>query len=177
MKGIARVLGPTCTYRAALASAGVFGLLALTVLGFASPARATPACGAKVLADWYDNGRVDRVYDLRCYEQAIDAIPSEIRDYSDAEEVITRALQAAGRNKLPRSRVKTPGDDANDDSGPGETKAAPKVDTSAPSAVPLPLVVLGAMSLALLGAGGLGYLSRRRQIAEIDDSTDEDSLA
>ena len=31
------------------------------------------------------------------------------------------------------------------------------------SSVPVPILVLGAMSLMLLGAGGLGYISRRRR--------------
>ena len=58
------------------------------------PASAATPCGKKVLADWFDNGRIDRLYPLNCYEEAIDAIPDDLRDYADAEDVITRALQA-----------------------------------------------------------------------------------
>jgi hypothetical protein len=47
------------------------------------------------------------------------------------------------------------------------------VDTSAPSSVPIPLLVLGGMSVALLAAGGLGYLSRRRQAAHDDLPPDD----
>jgi len=54
---------------------------------------------------------------------------------------------------------------------------APEVDTSGPSSVPIPLLVLGGMSLALLAAGGLGYLSRRRQAVHADDLGDDDTLA
>jgi len=50
-----------------------------------------------VLADWDDNGRIDGIYNLFCYQDAIDAIPFDIRDYADAEEVIARALQEASR--------------------------------------------------------------------------------
>jgi hypothetical protein len=46
------------------------------------------------------------------------------------------------------------------------------VNTSSASSVPVPLLVLGSMSLLLLGAGGLGYLSRRRQNARADDFGD-----
>ena len=35
--------------------------------------------------------------------------------------------------------------------------------------MPIPLLVLGGMSLALLAAGGLGYLSRRRHAADGQD--------
>jgi hypothetical protein len=48
------------------------------------------------------------------------------------------------------------------------------VDTSGPSSIPIPLVILGGMSLALLAAGGLGYLSRRRQAAHEDVESDDD---
>jgi hypothetical protein len=37
------------------------------------------------------------------------------------------------------------------------------VDTSGPSSVPVPLLVLGGLALLLLAAGGAGYLSRRAQ--------------
>ena len=56
-------------------------------------------------------------------------------------------------------------------------QAAPDVDTSGPSSVPIPLLVLGGMSIALLAAGGLGYLSRRRNAAHADDPGDLDTLA
>ena len=58
------------------------------------------------------------------------------------------------------------GSDGGERHGSGTApQATPDVDTSGPSSVPIPLLVLGGMSLALLAAGGLGYLSRRRQAA------------
>ena len=172
-------------------------VLVLAVSGFAALSTATPAvaateCGKKVLADWFDNGRIDRLYPLNCYEEAIDAIPDDLRDYADAEEVITRALQAALSGKLaPGGADPTPNDDdpanpgsngGNGDGGSGgdsgsNPQAAPDVDTSGPSSVPIPLLVLGGMSLALLAAGGLGYLSRRRNAANASAPDDLDPLA
>ena len=162
---------------------------AVAALSTAAPASAATECGKKVLADWFDNGRIDRLYPLNCYEEAIDAIPDDLRDYADAEDVITRALQAALRGDLaPGGRDPTPGDD--DPTGPGGSgdgsggtgngdnpQAAPGVDTSGPSSIPIPLLVLGGMSLALLAAGGLGYLSRRRAAANGDDTSGPDDLA
>ncbi|HET6624216.1 MAG TPA: hypothetical protein VFG70_06760 [Gaiellaceae bacterium] len=162
---------------AALASA--FVALALSA---PADAAAKTVCGDKVLADWFDNGRIDRLYPLHCYEDAIDAIPDDLRDYADAEQVINRALQSALRGQLaPGGRDPSPGssggtivpggpgsggpDDPNGSGTGGGEVAAPEVDTSAPSSVPIPLLVLGGMSIALLAAGGLGYLSRRRQAA------------
>ena len=166
----------------------VLGLTVLTAMSVAGPAGAATKCGTKVLADWYDNGRIDRLYPLNCYEEAIDAIPPDIGPYSDAEDVITRALQAALNGNLdPGGPDPSPGDGSsggNDGGGGGSDtpgggsgeppQAAPGVDTSAPSSVPIPLLVLGGMSIALLAAGGLGYLSRRRQAANGGDSGDDD---
>ena len=69
-------------------------MVAVALAGYAT---AAPDCGERVLLDWSDNGRVDRVYPLRCYEEAIDALPTDLRDYTDAEDVIERALQSAVR--------------------------------------------------------------------------------
>jgi hypothetical protein len=167
------------------------GLLAVTL---PAPSAAATPCGKKVLEDWFDNGRVDRLYPLHCYEEAIDAIPDDIRDYADAEEVISRALQAAVSGKLaPGGKDPTPGDgNGSDRPGPGggtssggsdggsgddgtTGEATPEVDTSGPSTVPIPLLVLGGTSVALLVAGGLGYLARRRQLAEVEvEDVDDD---
>jgi hypothetical protein len=167
---------------------------AFAALTFAGPAAAS-ACGDKVLADWFDNGRIDHLYPAHCYEDAIDAIPDDLRDYADAEEIITRALQSSLRGELaPGGRDPTPGDDNPDrtpggNPGPGGDgpngggnpnsggpQAAPDVNTSGPSSVPVPLLVLGGLSLALLAAGGLGYVSRRRQAALADEFGDDDTL-
>lgn len=163
----------------------------LVALALSSPAAAAAktVCGDKVLADWFDNGRIDRLYPLHCYEDAIDAIPDDLRDYADAEDIINRALQSALRGRLaPGGRDPTPGDSSDggtgvpgtggpDDPGTGGgAVAAPDVDTSAPSSVPIPLLVLGGMSVALLAAGGLGYLSRRRQAAHDEDDLPPDDF-
>jgi hypothetical protein len=165
----------------------VVAAAAVAALAVASPASAATPCGKKVLADWFDNGRIDRLYPLNCYEEGIDAIPSDLRDYADAEEIITRALQAAlNGNLAPGGADPSPDDDnpgpgggsggnsdPDDPDGSGNPpQAAPGVDTSSPSSVPIPLLVLGGMSLALLAAGGLGYLSRRRQAANGDSGDD-----
>jgi len=177
----------------------VLVLGAAASLSFASAAGATTKCGQQVLADWYDNGRIDKLYPLNCYEEAIDGIPKDIGPYVDAEEVITRALQGALHGDLVAGGCDPTtdgskddcarqagggseggnGGSSNDGSGGGGDdpgQAAPDVDTSGPSSVPIPLLVLGGMSILLLGAGGLGYLSRRRQAAHADEPGDDDPL-
>jgi len=178
---------------------------AVVALSFSGTATAATPCGEKVLGDWFDNGRIDRLYPAHCYEDAIDIIPDDIRDYADAEEVITRALQSALRGKLDEGGCDPSADGSANDckdrsggnnggggsgggtgkggggGGSGDTpgsgpQTAPEVDTAGPSSVPVPLIVLGGMSLALLAAGGLGYISRRRQVALADDLDDDDTL-
>jgi hypothetical protein len=143
---------------------------------------ATP-CGDKVLADWFDNGRIDRLYDLHCYEDAIDAIPNDLRDYANAEEIISRALQAAvsgeldagGPDPSPGNGGPTSpgGSGGSPGSGSGDgSSASPDVDTTGLSSVPIPLIILAAMSLALLAAGGVGYLRRRQATNELGGPDD-----
>ena len=179
----------------------VLVLSAVASLSFASAAGATTKCGQQVLADWYDNGRIDKLYPLNCYEEAIDAIPDDIGPYVDAEEVITRALQSALHGDLDEGGCDptadgskddcarqpgggsnggnggSPNDGSNPNGGDDPGQATPDVDTSSPSSVPIPLLVLGGMSILLLGAGGLGYLSRRRHAAHADEFGDDDPLA
>jgi len=179
----------------------VLGLSAVAALSLASSAtaRAATKCGQQVLADWYDNGRIDRLYPLNCYEEAIDEIPSDIGPYVDAEDVITRALQGALHGNLYKggcdpsadgspddcanSGGKNPGQNPSDGQNPTDgqnpsdgsgpvAQETPEVNTSSPSSVPIPLLVLGGMSLLLLAAGSLGYLSRRRHAARADELDD-----
>ena len=144
-------------------------------LTFPGTGAGATACGSAVLGDWFDNGHVDLLYDLPCYGEAIDAVPSDLRDYTDAEEVIARALHAATRGTLARGDVdpapmgavwnQTGSVDATSPRRSPVDRTAP-VDTSGSYSFPIPLLVLGGMSLTLLAAGALGYVSRRRREAE-----------
>jgi hypothetical protein len=171
------------THRRALALAGLVGALAASVFMLVLPATAMASpCGDKVLGDWFDNGRIDRLYPAHCYEDAIDAIPRDLRDYANAEEVILRALQASLRGELDAGGPDpSPGDprdpgspsptDPSDPSEPGSE--ATDVDPTGLSSIPKPLIALGLMSLALLAAGGVGYL-RRRNAADGPPGPDDD---
>lgn len=81
-------------------------------LTVALPAQAasTDVCAQRVIRDWYDGGRVDGVYPLRCYRAAIRALPEDVLQYSDARIEIERALAYAARGERDRvrSRVDLP---------------------------------------------------------------------
>jgi cobalamin biosynthesis Mg chelatase CobN len=49
------------------------------------------------------------------------------------------------------------------DTGNGINGVADSLNTSSPSSVPLPLIVLGALALLLVAAGAVGLIAKRRQ--------------
>jgi hypothetical protein len=148
-------------------------LVAVAVLtawvgGTAEPAgAASKSCADQVVADWYGDGRVDKIFPIHCYQDAIRSLPIDVLDYSNAKEDILRALAFARKGKPdpgPSGGAQPTGnDDPNGPNDPDDPSAAGGVDTSGPSSVPIPLLVLGGLALLLLAAGGAGYLSRRAQ--------------
>ena len=118
----------------------VVAAIALFAFLPSAPASAASACANAVLKDWSEDGQVAPRYSPPCYEEAIDALPADLRDYTDAEDVITRALSSAVRTGT----------------------AQPAAPRASDAAVPVPVMAILAGSLAVLAAGGLGYLSRRR---------------
>ena len=77
----------------------VLAAFASLLVATAPAASAAPSCGRQVIDDWYDNGRVDGTYALHCYDDAIEILPRDVRDYSSAKEDIERALQAKLRDQ------------------------------------------------------------------------------
>ena len=160
----------------------------LAALGaLAGPAPAAKSCERQVIDDWYDNGRVDRIYKAECYRKAIKSLPTDVLDYSSAKADIERALAFAQRGKPdpgkggvttpPTATPTTPGPTTPEPTTPtttvdtlppqttpppdtGErTEAAPSGEDS--SSVPIPLLVLGGLAVLLFAAGAAGYLARR----------------
>jgi hypothetical protein len=180
---------PSSVIRAIVVVAALAALLVL-----AAPAAAAQSCGRAVIDDWYDDGRVDGTYALHCYNDAIDALPRDVRDYSSAKEDIQRALQARKRGEAaPPARTdpspETPGDpddptappDGDDttdtsatppgDDGDGGSEATPPVDTESASSVPIPLLILAGLALLLIAGGSAGYVIRRIQARRVPPTT------
>jgi len=129
-------------------------LAAVVALSLAAPVFAATGCAAAVLRDWSEDGRVGTRYAPPCYERAIEALPPDLRDYTNAEDVITRALTSAVRASGERE---TAGPE------PGEVP----VETAA-SRVPVALLALGGVATAVLAAGALAYAARRRRSGAVD---------
>ena len=92
-----------------MALSRVLACLAVVATALTAPipatASSTDACAQRVIRDWYDGGRVDGVYPLRCYRAAISALPEDVLQYSDARNAIERALAYAARGEGPRRSV------------------------------------------------------------------------
>ena len=99
-------LVPDADHRRLFLPVLVLGLV-LAALSVAGPAAAAKkSCGDAVVADWYGDGRVDKVFPLRCYQEAIRSLPVDVLDYSNAKEDILRALAFAREGeRYPARRV------------------------------------------------------------------------
>jgi hypothetical protein len=127
-------------------------VLAAASLAFGTTAGVAADCRQQVIQDWSDNGRVDRLYQLECYEQAMRTMPPEIRDYSDAPEAIDRALTLAVRKRGGARQEALPA---------GRAVAASATHTADTTAIPTSLFVLGALALSALAIGGVAYAGHR----------------
>ncbi len=165
-------------------------LLGLLVLTATAPAAAATGCGKKVIDDWFD-GRIDGTYALHCYDDAIEQLPRDVRDYSSAKEDIERALQARLREETtpppppsanpPETETETGGETvgvppANDPNGPtrgDDPEAVPSGGANAENAssVPLPLLLLAGLALLLVAGGAAGYVVRRVQARRVTPPT------
>jgi hypothetical protein len=162
------------------------------VLLFALPGPAAakgPACWKTLINDWYD-GRIDNVYAVACYRDALKHLPEDVQTYSSARDDIQAALEtrllaksttAKGkrdRNALPVAPGK--GNGGGPKSGPGRTGPGGKgpgrkdpdgllptaikhVGPKDATSIPIPLIVLAGIAGLLLLAGAGGFAARRIQ--------------
>jgi hypothetical protein len=175
-----------------LIGVGISALSLTAAVARPLPAAAATPCWKALLNDWYD-GRIDNTYPINCYSDALKHLPADVQTYSSAHDDILRALQNAkaelkknGIKVTPTTPVPPPDKPTTTPTGTGTTKtttgstttapppgrkppggglpsAVDKVNHSSPSSVPLPLIVLGALALLLVAAGGIGILAKRRQ--------------
>jgi hypothetical protein len=142
------------------------------VLGFGvAPAAAATPCWKQVINDWFD-GRIDGTYPIHCYQEAISHLPEDVQTYSSAKDEIRRALLAAIRHDRPElDEVDQQGDGTaalagpagSDPPGGALTRVLEWIGPSNAESVPLPLIVLAAIALLLLGAAGASFVARRLQ--------------
>ena len=174
----------------------------MAVLALGAGPALSANCGRQIIDDWFKDGRVDKVYPLHCYDDALEQLPNDVRTYSDAPQAIKRALQQALAKGAPVDSTPTettpggttptgttpedptttdPGETTSTETtptstgtdGPGGPGSEALDDSSSASSVPIPLLVLAGLALLLLAAGGAGYLNRRLQARRIDGGPDD----
>ena len=108
----------------------------------------------------------------------MEKLPSDVQEYSDAQDDLRRALLAAIRDE--RDSGGSDFDEAGqtaapaagpDDSGGGEGFFQQVLDKLGPKnadSIPVPLLVLGSIALLLMGAAGVSYLTRYLQARRLD---------
>ena len=77
----------------------LIALVMVSTVGSKPAMAKAKSCADQVIADWYDDGRVGKIYPLHCYTEAIAKLPPDVLDYSNAKEEIGRALAFAKQGK------------------------------------------------------------------------------
>lgn len=139
---------------------------------------ATPGCDLAVINDWADNNRVDNIYAIPCYTQALQRLSRypDVEGYSSAADDIRNALLAAirqdrgsGGSGGTGGPSGSSGPGGQDGSSGGGADAGPvnsaigKAGPSSATSIPLPLIVLAALAGLLLLAAAGTWIARRIQ--------------
>ena len=173
----------------AVVLAGFAVLIVATAAGPAA-AKSPPACWKTLINDWYD-GRIDGIYPIHCYRDALKHLPTDVDTYSSARDDIKQALQkrltqgsgagtgttgttgAGGSSNSGGGGKSGGGQNGGGKGGGGGNASGPVNDvlsagnpTHADS-LPIPLIVLGAVAFALMAAGAAGFLARRTRMRKL----------
>ena len=165
----------------------------ITLIALATAAAALVATGSAVakepcwqtlINDWYD-GRIDNVYPVACYRDALEHQPEDVAQYSSLGDDINRALALviAGKSsgggsgnsgaggasstfhggpKADRYSGVTASDGRDEGGGP-VGQALNSLGGDSADSVPVPLIVLGSLAIVLLALGTAGFVARRLQ--------------
>ncbi len=161
---------------AVVAAAALFGIAASPAA--AAGAKKTP-CWKTLINDWYD-GRIDGVYAIHCYREALKHLPADVDTYSSARDDIKQALQRRIQSTKSGGSggTTTTGGGSAGGGGPGGGSSGggngsadgpiPDIINAGKPAhadsLPIPLLVLGGVALVLMLAGAAGFIVRRRRL-------------
>lgn len=148
---------------AASVAAVLLGVLALALS--APPASAATPCWRQIINEWVAKDHVSSTYPLHCYGDALRHVPNDLAQYSSISDDIIAARQLASRQNFRRTAGHNPtttDTNTQDQPSKGVYKAAlNKLGPTNADSFPLPLLILGGLSLLMVTAGGAGLLSRR----------------
>jgi hypothetical protein len=164
------------------AFAAALAILVSVPAASAAPAatlQATKGCWLDVINDWLDNNKVDKIYAIPCYAQAIQQLNKypDVQNYSSAAEDIRRAELAAIHDR--GQGGSNGGGGGNGGVGPGggsngggggkggkQPPIASIFNSGKPTdarSVPVPLIVLGGIAVVLLLSAAGTWFVRRLQ--------------
>jgi hypothetical protein len=153
-------------------------------------AKSKTPCWKVLINDWYD-GRIDGIYPIHCYRDALKHLPSDVDTYSSARDDIKQALQKRitqnrrGHTNTTTTGAATPGGSTGSGGGSsgggggsggsgsggnGSQASGPigsafdKTKPSKADSLPVPLLVLGGVALLLMAAGAAGFVARRSRL-------------
>jgi hypothetical protein len=141
--------------------------IAVVAAACSTATAAKTPCWKTLINDWYD-GRIDNIYAVQCYRDALTHLPQDVSTYSSARDDINHALQQRillgpnGGGKKGGGGGTSPPSTSGRNGGTGPVNEAigslgPKDATS----VPIPLIVLAGVAFLLLAAGSAGFVARR----------------
>jgi hypothetical protein len=134
-------------------------IVLVVALAMGGPASAAKPCWREVVDEWTTKQRVSTTHPITCYDQALDNLPRDLADYTDAYDQIANARQDALQDdRRPQGPVAGAGDD-----DPGGSGPLVGVGNGDSSSIPLPLIILAALAGLLMAAGGAGLVARKLQ--------------
>lgn len=147
----------------------------LVASGSATASGSSFPCWKALLNEWY-TGKITTIYQHSCYVEAIDHLPVDVQVYSSAREDIQAAEAAALHNKpappesttLPGSSTTTTTDQNPPKKKKGLIGILDDLTPGNPQSFPLPLLVLGALAILLVIAGGAGMVWQRTHPGDSD---------
>ena len=149
-------------------------LLAILVASCQPASAAT--CWKELVNDYWADNRVDRTYPITCYREAMEKLPRDVQEYSDAQDDLRRALLLAIRDERDsgggyqrRDRQTEPTPQVDDNASQGFfPQVIDKIGPKNADSIPVPLLVLGSIALLLLGAAAVSYITRYIQARRMD---------
>ena len=177
LRGSARARVPMPKARLVLPA---FVLLAALAFGAGTASAAKAPCWKTLLNDWFD-GRIDNTYPVHCYREAINKLPEDVRDYSQARDDLSRALLSAiatirggGGGVGPNTPI--PGDVTRSTQSHKKDEGffqrlANKLGPGNATSIPLPLLILAGVGLLLIAAAGASVAARRIQARRAQPAT------
>src|ERR671935_133564 len=159
---------------ATLSVLGATFAAALLVLALPGTA-AAKSCAQQVIDDWTQHGALTHTYSVQCLRAALDAVPEDLRDYSNIADDIQAALQGQLARRANLDRAKRFG--LPDAEGPNRRlqlshpddslyrRAIDNLGTTSADSIPIPLLVLASLGgLLLLTAAGMTITRRIRAV-------------